>query len=267
MDSRRARRVRYIGRMVVRLPSTPLALGAHEAHVWYVGSDRAAAPEILASCERLLSADERVRARRFVFEQDRREFLIAHGMLRAVLSKYAGVEPEAWEFVVNDHGRPAVSAPAQDPPVEFNLSHTRGLAACIVAREREIGIDVEYLARQPAVDDIADRYFSTAEIAALQSLPAAARSERFLEIWTLKEAYVKARALGLTLHLGHFSFDVGVGERPTVSFAPELPDDPATWQFAQFRPTAAHVMAVAIRRPAGSHVAVRLHSMLPPGAP
>ena len=93
-----------------------------------------------------------------------------------------------------------------------------------------------------------ERFFSPREVADLRGLPADEQPVVFFDYWTLKESYIKARGLGLALPLRHFSFLRTPGEAPTIAFEPELHDDPASWQFAQFWPTAEHRMAVAVRR-------------------
>jgi 4'-phosphopantetheinyl transferase len=84
----------------------------------------------------------------------------------------------------------------------------------------------------------------------------------FFDYWTLKEAYIKARGLGLTLPLGQFTFHRIPGRAPAISFAPELHDDPSSWQFAQFWPTRDHRMAVAVRR-TGDDLPIEVASHLP----
>lgn len=252
--------------MIERSRAVPVQLAPDEAHVWFVRTEHVQDAAWLAFCERLLSADEAARSRRFVSESDRREFLIAHAFVRTVLSKYADVLPSAWRFAPDPKGRPAI-VNAGSPPLEFNLSHTKGLAACVVARVREVGVDVEDLGRRTAAESVAGAYFSPDEVAALEAQPPDRRGERFLELWTLKEAYVKARGLGLALPLQRFSFRLEDGRAPAISFAPELPDTAESWQFAQFRPTSSHVLAVAIRRGPEREMTIRLAEDAPLGAP
>jgi 4'-phosphopantetheinyl transferase len=119
---------------------------------------------------------------------------------------------------------------------------------CLVAREREIGVDVEDIERRGETVAIADRFFSAAAVAALHASPEASRRERFFDYWTLKEAYIKARGMGLAIPLDHFSFLIEMGKPIRIEFDPRLPDDAASWQFAQLRVAPRHLISAAVRR-------------------
>lgn len=245
-----------------------LTLAPDEVHVWHAAPEQIAQPERLAQYESLLSADERERQRRFVRPIDALHYLVAHALVRTALSQYADVAPQDWRFEANKYGRPQVAAPAAAKDLQFNLSHTSGLVACGIAWRREIGVDVEDLGRAELSLNIADRYFSRPEAAELKSLPSERQPERFFEYWTLKEAYIKARGVGMSLPLDRFTIHLGAEhlntERPiAISFTPPLVDDPATWQFAQFRPTPRHVLAVAVRCSPGKLCRVTLREFTP----
>lgn len=231
------------------MPLTPLA--DDEVHAWHILPDRITRPDFFERCEALLSDDERARARRFVRDVDARHYLVAHALLRTALSRYVEAAPQDWRFECNEFGRPHICGPEIGRELQFNLSHTPGLVACAVAWRRPVGIDVESFERTGVGMELAANYFSPQEIAQLRSLPAAAQSERFLEYWTLKEAYLKARGVGLSLPLDCFSIQFRPEQPIAISFAPSLDDDPSAWQFAQFRPTPRHVLAVAVARPQG----------------
>jgi 4'-phosphopantetheinyl transferase len=202
----------------------------------------------LAADRLLLDGAERARADRFVFARDRETFTVAHALLRRVLSRYAEVPPRDFCFDLGPQGRPELSAGlrSQLPPLRFNLSHTHGLAAVAVTLERDIGVDVETLAR-PAPLEIIDHYFAPAEVAALRALPTAEQSERFFVYWTLKEAYIKARGLGLALPLQHFAFALVSGQPIGIHFSPELDDEPRRWSFAAWPLGDRYRAAIAVR--------------------
>jgi 4'-phosphopantetheinyl transferase len=217
-----------------------------ELHIWYVFSDQVTDPVVLAQCEELLAPDEKERKQRFLVAEARRQHLIARALVRTTLSRYADVPPNAWIFTPNRYGRPEIAGPAGVPPLRFNLSHTKGLVACIVALDREVGIDVENIGRPGSYVDLAHRYFSTSEAAHVASLPVDGQQEAFFDYWTLKEAYIKARGMGLALPLGEFAFHVG--DATTIEFSGSIEDDPKSWQFERWRIGSRHKMAIAARR-------------------
>jgi 4'-phosphopantetheinyl transferase len=217
-----------------------------DVDVWVVRSDEVRDPDVLARCAAMLTAGERARHDRFVFAKDRRQFLVTRGMIRTLLGRCLGVDPAACRFEADRYGRPSLTEPA-GASVAFNISHTAGLVACAIARHGEIGVDVEN-AERPVHADLPRRFFSPAEAEALEALPVHERQARFYEYWTLKEAYIKARGMGLSLPLDGFSMRLDGPGPPRVHFLPSLPDDAASWQFARFRPTPQHCLAVALRR-------------------
>jgi len=216
----------------------------HEVHVWYVFSDRVIDPGLLARYEAILTPEELTRRRRFVHEKDRHQYLLARALVRTMLSHYVGVRPEAWSFTTNRYGRPELAGPVEIP-LRFNISHTRGLVACAVARDREIGVDVENVERPGEYTHLAQRFFAPPEAAHVTSLPVEKQRDVFFDYWTLKESYIKARGMGLALPLSDFAFRLT--EPPTISFTGSIVDDPNSWQFHRLRPSAQHRLALAVR--------------------
>jgi 4'-phosphopantetheinyl transferase len=202
----------------------------------------------LAYYRSLLTRDERERCDRFVQDADRLRFLLARALVRTMLSEYVAIPPGDWRFRIEEYGRPEVAElPAGAPDLRFNLSHTPGLVACAVTVGRAIGLDVENVNRA-LTPQLPERFFSPQETADLRALPPGEQHKAFFDYWTLKESYIKARGLGLALPLRQFTFLRRAGLAPAICFAPELHDDPASWQFAQFWPTRDHRMAIAVRR-------------------
>jgi 4'-phosphopantetheinyl transferase len=215
-------------------------------HIFLGSLDDVDIPEIRSACDELLCPSERERAERFKSERRRREYVFAHGLVRAALSHCApAVAPRAWRFEKNRHGRPFVCDPWCSKPLHFSLSHTDGFVACAVSSCQRIGIDVEATDRPVSHTEIARMFFSSAELADLISLPAAQRLDRFFEVWTLKEAYAKARGLGLQLPLDEFSIRVAPGGKRGITFSRDSDDDPQSWCFSQFSPSPRHRLAVA----------------------
>jgi 4'-phosphopantetheinyl transferase len=193
-----------------------------------------------------LSPPERARHERYTFARDRRDFAVAHGMLRSVLSTHHPIEPSAWTFVVGRHGKPTLPHDLPGcPGLAFNLAHADGLVACAVTSTGEVGIDVERISLRGADPlTLAARFFSPAEQLDLERCDVAERTTRFIEIWTLKEAYIKALGLGLSATLRDFSLIPGEGR---IRFDPGAGGNPQGWRFALFEPADGYRMAVAVR--------------------
>lgn len=229
----------------------PLHRLRSEAHVWLARVKPAPSMQQQRRYHALLSAAERERYARFHFESDRYVYLLAHALLRTSLSRYAQTPPEQWKFRTNAYGRPEIDAGANTAALRFNLSHTRDLSACVVSLGCDCGIDVEYQRPLDDLSDLAQQVLSASERAAFNALPPTERQGRFFDYWTLKESYVKARGLGMSLALDQFSFRFSDRQLVGIEFAPLFDDDPKPWQFAVGPATLEHKLAVAIRRADG----------------
>lgn len=201
-----------------------------------------------------LSDDERVRHARFRFESDRDIYLVAHALVRRMLARIAGAAPESFGFVAGEHGRPEISAPELARTLRFNLSHTRGLVACAVTRAADIGVDVEYVERKVEVMSVANHVFSPVEVDGLLALSGEAQRERFFELWTLKEAYIKAIGKGLSAPLRAITFDPAGPDPVSIRFGPEVADDDARWCLRRFEVGSAHRLALALAAERDAHI-------------
>jgi len=201
---------------------------------------------------------ERARAQRFHFDHDRFSYVAAHALGRGLLAAWTGIAASAWDFTVDDFGKPEVAAPAWPRRLRLNLSHTRGLAAAVLTEDCDVGVDVEWLDRRPVEDGLAQRFFAAAECAQLAAMAPQARHHGFLDFWTLKEAYVKAIGKGLAQPLDSFAFTL---DPLSIAFDDALSDDPCRWWFHRLRPTPSHILAVALRHPQPNRVAVEARAM------
>ena len=238
-------------------------LGQDEVHVWITFPGAIDAPELLAAYDRLMTDEERQKQRRFYFEKGRHECLVTRALCRTTLSRYVDILPEDWRFVKGPHGRPELPSGFCDVPLHFNLSHTDGLIACAVTLDREVGVDVEAIDRNGETVEIADRFFSPIEVQELRSLPEERQKSRFFDYWTLKESYIKARGMGLAIPLDQFSFHLGEDGPVRISFDARLEDDAAIWQFAQYRPTDRHKMAVGVQRGTRDDLSIVVRQTVP----
>ena len=235
-----------------------------EAHVWLTDERFIDNPGLLEDYRALLTEDERARCDRFVFGHDRHRALVSRALVRTTLSEYEPIAPEHWRFRFNRHGRPEIDVPGGPHELRFNLSHTKGQVACIVALDREVGVDVENRCRSGRLLDVARRFFSTREVADLEACAPNQRLVRFFTYWTLKESYIKARGLGLAIPLGDFSFQLrGPNDEIAIAFRPGFDDSPDRWSFASEHLSIEHTLAAAVERSAELPTRIVVHRAVP----
>jgi 4'-phosphopantetheinyl transferase len=213
-------------------------------HVWRARLDVIAAQvEALAQT---LAADERARAQRFHFQRDRTHYIVARGLLRALLGRYLDEQPDRLQFRYSAHGKPALAEAYAAHALRFNVSHAQGMALYAITRSREIGIDLEHI--RPAVTGahIAARFFAPREVGMLQALPAHRRHQAFLTLWTRKEAYVKARGDGLALDLTRFDVSRAVVEPAACVTSAAERDELRRWSLRDLAPGPDYVAALAV---------------------
>ena len=197
-----------------------------EIHLWYALVDDAG--DTSDAYERLLNDDERARRDRFVFARHRTLFLVAHGLLRTTLSRYAPLDPSEWRFTAGEHGKPHIANAGVD--LEFNLSHSDGIAVCAIARGAAVGVDVEPSVRRADHLGVGERYFAAPEFADVARRDASDLPRTFVHYWTLKESYIKAVGGGLSIALDSFAFTPPEVLPPSIAFLGR-DDDPSRWQF------------------------------------
>ena len=213
-------------------------LNAGEVHVWVAGLDTS--PRVFERLQATLTPDEIVRALRFRAPVDRWRSIVARGVLRNILARYLRRRPEQLEFRYGPLGKPALAGGPASEGLRFNLSHSSGVAVYAVARNREVGIDVEKIEPGLADPQLAQHFFSPREAAAIWEAPPDTRVEAFFNCWTRKEAYVKARGQGF--HIPPESFEVS-----TLPAEPELlvDEDGFRCTLLSFRPIPGFMMAIA----------------------
>jgi 4'-phosphopantetheinyl transferase len=229
------------------------SLAPDSVHVWvhFVGDTEQSALAIL-------SQREIEHAMRFAGEHDRRTYLATRVMVRRLLSLYADVAPREWCFETNAYGRPEIAPLLVDQPLYFNLSHTVTTVVCAIARFPDIGIDVECLVPEE-FDSIAENLFCPHEVAWLQEAEGHVEARRrFLQLWTLKEAYIKARGTGLSTALNSFSL-IPEGDH-SARFADREPgEETASWFFQHWPLENSCELAMAARVGCGSMPRLVLH--------
>jgi len=238
-----------------------------EIHVW------CCTPETITDSARLekylamLSAEELDRYHSFHFAKDQHSYLLSHALVRTVLSSYCDVLPQQWQFDINDHGKPEIASTIDCPALRFNLSHTDGLAMCVVTLEDDCGIDVENRRRQNRLLPVAEKMFAEHEVLSLRELGEDEMRMRFFDYWTLREAFVKAVGTGLSGSSKQFYFELledseeHCGEKRGAQIRFDQASDEhvgarigelvnqtlqhSAWQFALLAPTTEHTAALA----------------------
>ncbi len=225
------------------IPPEYLTLSENQVHVWR--AFLTAPQEARASMECVLSEEERTRAARFYFERDRHRWILAHGTLRMLLARYLQLEPQHVLFISNEYGKPTL-APAHKTKLQFNLTHSRDIALYAVAWERAVGVDVEYMKDDIEYDELAKVSFSPQEQAVLRSLVGEAKQTAFFNCWTRKEAYIKARGMGLSLPLDLFDVSLLPGEAAALLASREDPREGDRWTLQALFPCTGYAGALAV---------------------
>lgn len=207
------------------------------------------APEsINPTHEQWLDQQERSRANAFKFACDRTLYVAAHSFLRQSLSQYAPLAPDAWRFVTNAYGKPAIANHGYQH-LKFNLSHTTGLIACVISDNNKVntvGVDVEQhktLADMPALCRYAFTPQEAEHVLAHHDLTI--QEARFFTYWTLKEAYIKAKGMGLSIPLQDFYFSQNEQQQWQLHTTNALEEKNQSWQFNTLA-TEQHYLAVTI---------------------
>jgi 4'-phosphopantetheinyl transferase len=219
-------------------PPPPLLGGV--AHVWCV--DLAPGQFCTHALAETLARDEHERAAKFQFSEHREQFIVARGALRLLLGGYLGVESRSVVFEYGSRGKPCLAWPADDD-LHFNVAHSAGLALCGFARTN-IGVDIEESRPFPDLDEIVQT-FAEDEIRALSALPPERRRKAFFACWTRKEAYLKARGVGLSIPLDSFSVSVGPEETPIVLRRDSRARDDLDWSLNTLDVGSRHAAALA----------------------
>ncbi len=225
-------------------PPLDLELKTDEIHVWCASLDQPVT--LFYKFIQTLSTDERIRAERFHFERDRRRFIIAHGILRMILSSYLSVELSRLQFRYGKYGKPALADTSGKETFRFNLSKSDGLALYGFTRDREIGVDIEHIRDIPEMDQIAERFFSVRENVVFRALPESKKKEAFFSCWTRKEAFIKAIGDGLSWPLDKFDVSLVPGKPARLLRIEGDSKAASRWTIQELRPGSGFAAAFAI---------------------
>jgi 4'-phosphopantetheinyl transferase len=218
-------------------------LGRDQVHLWLARHPASLDAAERDACTALLDASERARLERFAFDRLKIEYLVTRTLVRRVLAACTGCAPTELRFGENGFGKPHLIGEGMP---RFNLSHCAGATVLAVTRDREVGIDIEPAGRPGDLIGIAQRFFAPPEVEALLRLAEAERPDRFLALWTLKEAFIKAVGQGLSLPLEAFAFSFPQAQAIEFAWLGAADTVATDWQFRRFRPTPGHVAALAV---------------------
>ena len=228
-----------------------VTLSSNQVHVWCICLDLLSLR--FEYLKRLLSGDEVYRAMRFCFERDRIRFVITRAMLRVILSWYLRRKPGELCFSYTKYGKPVLADASDDFAIDFNVSHSGGLALCAIARDREIGVDIESIRPFKNMEGIVMSMFSKQEKEVFSALPEYMKQEAFFNCWTRKEAYTKAVGRGLSYPLDKFSVSMMPGEPARLLEVEGEQNEECRWALKEISPAPGYVAAVAaeVRRRQG----------------
>jgi len=176
-------------------PCKGFTISDREVHIWRGNLNLPACR--IQQLSQSLSPEEKEKADRFCFENDRVYFIACRGLLRLVLGYYLKKDPIDLRFLYSSRGKPALDSSSLDGRLSFNISHSNGLALFAVAYNRSVGIDLEMTRPLSDIDQLAEFFFSHREYSVLSCLPPEQKIATFFNSWTLKEAYLKATGEGL----------------------------------------------------------------------
>jgi 4'-phosphopantetheinyl transferase len=184
--------------------TTHPTLAEGELHVWRASLQ--VEPAVLTQFERHLNEVEVERAGKFLVPRAREYFVGARGFLRKLLGAYLMLEPGGVNFLYGPQGKPQLSTD-HTSRLCFNVSHSDDVALFAFAIANEVGVDIERVRPDFGGMEIASHFFSEKEVVALREIPSHLADKAFFQVWTQKEAYVKAHGGGLSIPLRDFTVD------------------------------------------------------------
>jgi len=202
----------------------------------------------LINLSKTLSPDEKLRSDKFYFEKDRSRYVISHGILRELLSFYTGITPKEINFYVNDFGKPYLLPDRSTDDIRFNISHSNQGTILAFSKEREIGVDLEFMKLDFPSVEIVDRFFSKKEKTEFLTLRKHERVEGFYKCWTRKEAYIKAIGKGLSIPLDSFDVSLKPGE-PVELVDSRISEGGEEWSITDIDVWEGYTAAICIQKP------------------
>lgn len=193
----------------------------------------------------LLSEDEKQKAGKFKFQNDRVTSVLARGSLRLLLSKQLDCNAKDITFYYGEYGKPSLIK--NNKTLKFNVSHSKDMIVIALCNNYDIGVDIEYIKRDFDVFDIVENYFSKKEIKTLNSLPKPEQTAAFFRGWTRKEAFIKAKAKGLSFPLDSFSVSIDSDDKAELYETIWDVNEKASWNISPIIIAKDYKAAVAVK--------------------
>jgi 4'-phosphopantetheinyl transferase len=229
-----------------QLPDRDLKLATGEVHLWLADLDQP--QERRRFFMECLVPDERARAQRFAFDRQRQQFVAGRGILRVLLGRILGLAPAEVKLGQDVQGKPALVGPGA-AALHFNLSHSGTLALYCLARDRQVGIDLEQVRPLAELDTIVGQVLTQTEREAWHELPCQDQLEAFFRIWVRKEAYLKATGLGLTKDLSQITVSLDPGDAARLISVAGDAEETGRWSMLGLTPRAGYVAALVAGPP------------------
>jgi len=239
-----------------------LSLPINEIHLWFAFPQQISEPKLLNEYAQLLNPEEKQRWQQFRFPKHQHQYLITRALVRTTLANYANLQPQKLQFSANKYGKPKLKHVST--PLFFNLSNTDTLIVCAISQQQQIGVDVESIQHKTSSVDIAHRFFAAQEYQDLIALPQQDQRQRFFQFWTLKEAFIKAKGMGLSLPLDKFAFSIMPKTKLlTLKMHVQLEEIASNWSCWLLQPNTEHYTSVCVFNPNNLSYTLNMNQVVP----
>lgn len=234
----------------------------NDIHLLYARLEQVRDPSLTQRYHGMLQPGEDRALSRISSAKKREERLVSRALTRFALSRFLQRPPETIELDFTPHGKPELAPGMNLPRLRFNASHSGGVVACAVGAGAALGLDVEDTRRKVNLK-LAGRFFSPWEAEMVAAAPDAEKKSLFLDFWTLKESFVKAKGKGLSYGLDRFGFDLAPEKAPRIRFLPGSPESPGNWTFFNFNLLDRYRLALAVESVVEEAPVVNIHECIP----
>ncbi len=194
----------------------------------------------------VLSEAEKLKSMRFRRHKDRNRYIVTRALMRYLACELIGGDASLWRFYNGRYGKPHLLLPAGNAGFHFNLSHSDSMIVCAISNSSEVGVDIEKRRHPSDIINTAEEFFAPVEVDNLRRQPMPKQTERFIQFWTLKEAFIKAIGTGLSMPLNKFWFDLQQNKKIFVSVDSSYSSVNTNWDFFLFYPDLEYVGALAV---------------------